>query len=100
MTDRLTGQLLLPSCACTLRVNKQTNKQQQQQQQPPTNIVCQIFFSKLTVYQSLTHIVTYKTCNYLYEVIRLTFGNGHQYYTVSCQVAYGLSGCHGSYDLS
>ncbi len=44
--------------------------------------------------------MTYKTCNYLYEVIRLAFGNGHQYYTVSCQVAYGLSGCHGSYDLS
>ncbi len=55
--------------------------------------------SKLTVYQSQIHIVTYKTCN-LYEVTRLAFGNGHQYYTVSCQVAYGLSGRHGSHDLS
>ncbi len=43
--------------------------------------------------------MTYKTCNYPYEVIRLAFGNGHPYYTVSCQAAYGLSGCHSSYDL-
>ncbi len=29
-----------------------------------------------------------------------TFGNGRQYYTISYQVAYGLSGRLGSYDLS
>ncbi len=103
VTDRQAGQLLQPSHACALRVNKQTKQQQKQQKTTTTTNQPTLFVEKnykLTVYQSQIHIMTYKTCNYLYEVIRLAFGKGHQYYTELCQVAYGLSGSHGSYDLS